>query len=216
MAVIWKDKMTIEGKIFEVPTFMSDKFVIEKMQIQARELDAVIKKELKRIENEAGKNDLLKLKRKDGVIKLWYFIGKNIRNLIEKHVLPEDEKYIWVALWDNISNELAPGERESSRVGTKRDPLKYCYRLSGYKYKFVEKAGNWRAWTEFFDRNQNDERIIKWIGKNGSKTLQKDWLRHFNKSVHQRFKNVDTSVYTDEELDKELKNIWKKLFSNTG
>ena len=57
----------------------------------------------------------------------------------------------------------------SERV--KRDPetshFSYCYKLSRFPWEFVEMAGDWTSWSEFFDRKEtkNDPRIIEWLGK---------------------------------------------------
>ncbi len=214
MAVIWKDKIVINKKLIEGNAYLSDKFVTEKMKKDAMKLDRFILEELLLIKKEAQRNGLLALKGKDGVVRLWYFVGEKIKEFINKHVLPEDIKYIWRAFWENIPEEIAPGDKESTLVGSNRDPIYYCFLLGQYEEKFVVNAGHWRAWREFLDRKhiRDDQRIIKWISTRAELNPPSNWLRIFNREISRKLKNIDSSVYEDLELFRLLDQIWQEIF----
>jgi hypothetical protein len=219
MAVIIREEREIGGAKFgDVKVFQSDKRILTKSdRDQAEKLDAYLHDKMLVIASEARKKGLLKLKSKSGVLALWHFVGQELAFVDDCQIVPpEDRKFIWRALWDH-AGELAPGEKErrSRKAGTTRDHWRYCYlvhKKSRGSLEYAERAGNWRAWVEFIDRveTRNDERFLDWLEKKMGSTPKKGWLRTLTKGIHKSFNKLYTSVFTQEELEERLEQVWNE------
>lgn len=209
MAVIVREEKEInkKGYIVKVYKTLLGKLVTLEAKKKAEELDAFLKTEIKKIENEMKSTGLLKLKgKKRVVIKLWYEVGKRLRFVMDTSIVPaEDREFVWRAIYDH-AEKLAPGPI-SQRA--KRDPksshFSYCYKLSEFPWKFVEMAGDWTSWSEFFDRGEtkNDSRIIEWLGKRAKESNisgRQNWLRPLTRAIHKEFEKKDTTVFSSREL----------------
>jgi len=221
MAVIVREIRMIDGKPEKVKVFKTKRLLTRELRQQAEELDKNLSQKMKAVEKEIKKTGLLKLKGKRGkVIKLWYEVGKRLDFVMDTSIVPvEDREFVWRALYDH-SGELAPGPL-SERV--KRDPetshFSYCYKLSRFSWEFVERAGDWTSWSEFFDRSEtrNDPRIIEWLGKKAAESDvsgRQNWLRPLTKAIHKELKGKVTSVFTNKELFAILDDVFSKLQEN--
>jgi hypothetical protein len=215
VAVIIREDKVIGGKkIVGLKIYKSEHLVTRKAKEQADKLDEFIERRMRDIEEHVKKAGLLGSKKEK--LRLWYEVGKRLSFVMDASIVPaEDRKYVWRALYDH-AGPLAPGPlgvRAAERPETSH--FKYCWRLAQYPWEFAESAGNWGAWIAFFDSLviRNDERIIDWL-----KTKQKyatgnkqDWLRDLNREIRREFKGRDTSVFSDQELDDRLENIFAKV-----
>ncbi len=218
MAVIWREDRIIGGKQFAgVKVYKSDRFVTREAEGHAEQLDTALHDKLTAIEKDIRKLRLLDLKGKGGVLKLWYEVGQRLKFVDSLEVSPpEDKRYIWRALYDH-AGDLAPGTpKVRANERWQNSHFFYCYRIGQFPWNFVEGAGNWTAWVEFFDspRISQDSRIVEWLGSKtkvatGSK---QDWLRKLTKEVRRAFQTTDTTVFSKDELYERLDAIFQKTY----
>ena len=221
MAVIIREERTIDGKPETVKVFKTKRLLTGELRRQAEKLDEFLSKKMREIEEEMKKARFLKLKGKKGhVLKLWHEVGKRLDFVMDTSIIsPEDREYIWRAIYDH-AGELAPGPLTER---AKRDPetshFSYCYKLSRFPWEFVEMAGDWTSWSEFFDRKEtkNDPRIIEWLGKKSKESDvsgRQNWLRPLTKAIHREFEKRDTSVFSIDELYERLEKIFSESREN--
>jgi hypothetical protein len=223
MAIIIRENKTIEGKDYTVMVYRTTpgKLVMEEEKKRAEQFDLYLSQKIKQIEQELRKNRLLALKgRKGEVHRLWYAVGGRLEFVMDTSVVAaEDREFVWRAIYDHAS-ELAPGPL-TERV--RRDPetshFSYCYKLSRFPWEFVDMAGDWTSWSEFFDRKETkkDPRIIEWLGKRAKESSvsgRQSWLRPLTKAIHRDFENKDTTVFSTDELYQKLDNIFTELKQN--
>jgi hypothetical protein len=198
------------------------KLVTEEEKKKAEEFDRSLSEKMKEIQREMQESRLLELKGKKGkVLKLWYEVGKRLEFVMDTSVVvAEDREFVWRAIYDH-AGALAPGPLTKRVI---RDPetshFSYCYKLSRFPWEFVEMAGDWTSWSEFFDRKEtkSDPRIIEWLGKKARESNvsgRQNWLRSLTKRIHAEFKNRDTKeVLSSAELYKELDKIFENIKEN--
>lgn len=215
MPIIIRETRTIAGKEYpNTKVYKSDKPITKEGKIQADELDVFLKDKMSEIEKEMKKYGFIKLKNKKGVLRLWYEIGKRLDFVDDPEIVPpQDRKYIWRALYDHAGELVSEKLSVRAKERPKNNLFRYCYILAKYEWNFVNNAGNWTAWSEFLDSPViiNDKRIIDWLGSIqllAVGSLQ-DWLRGLTKKIRAEFKNKDTSVFSDDELNKKLSKILK-------
>jgi len=218
MAVVVRENRTIDGKTQKVKVYKTKRLLTGELRKQAEELDEILSKKMKKIEKEMKDSGLIHLKRKRGeVLKLWYEVGKRLEFVMDtSSVRAEDREFVWRALYDH-TKELAPGPLTKRAI---REPdtshFSYCYKISRFPWEFVEMAGDWTSWSEFFDRKEtkNDYRIIEWLGlkaKEHNVKSRQNWLRPLTKAIHKEFDKKDTTVFSDDELYERLNGIFLKL-----
>jgi len=221
MAVIIRETRTIDGKPEKVKVFKTKRLLTGELREQAEKLDKFLSRRLKEIEKEMKGSGLLNLKRKRGdVLSLWYELGKRLEFVMDTSIVAaEDREFVWRALYDH-AGLLAPGPITKR---AERDPetshFSYCYMLSRFPWEFVEMAGDWTSWSEFFDRSEtkNDRRIIEWLGqkaRGGKVKSRQNWLRPLTKAIHKEFEKKDTSVFSKEELFEILDRVFLNLEDN--
>lgn len=184
---------------------------------QAELQDKKLKKKICEIEDNARKKSLLKNKgKKKDVVKLYYYVGSELKPFIESLKLnPQDKKYIWGAINFHAKILKVDGKVRLDRDRGHGNTWKYCIRLAGYSKEDVFEL-DWTQWVELFDTTlaQNDPRIIDWIistkrenfDKNKDGGLQ-DWFRILRKSVTERIskkEKIDTTYLSNKELHAEL------------
>lgn len=221
MAVIIRETRMIDGKAEKVKVFKTKRLLTGELREQAERLDELLSKKVSEIEKEMESTGFLKLKGKKGeVIKLWYEVGKRLDFVTDTSmVAAEDREFVWRAIYD-YAGALAPGPL-TERV--RRDPetshFSYCYKLSRFPWEFVQMAGDWTSWSEFFDRKEtkNDPHIIEWLGKKAKESnvsARQNWLRPLTKAIHKEFENRDTTVFSVEELYERLDKIFAEMREN--
>jgi hypothetical protein len=220
MAVIIREKKIIEGKEYAVKVYKTrpGKLVTEKEMKNAEQFDLFLSEKMREIEKKMKDAGFLVLKGKKGKVhRLWYEVGKQLEFVMDTSIVAaEDREYVWRAIYEHIQ-ELHSGTIPE-RV--KRDPetshFSYCYKLSRFPWKFVNMAGDWTSWSEFFDRSEtkNDPRIIEWLGKKAKESNvsgRQNWLRPLTKAIHKEFENRDTSVFSLDELHERLDKIFAEI-----
>jgi len=223
MAVIVREEKYIEGKKYTVKVYKTrpGKLVTDDEKKKAERLDSILERKVKEIEQELEDCGLLTLKGKKGkVLNLWYETGKRLGFVMDSSLIAVgDREFVWRAIYDH-ARKLAPGPI-SERV--KRDPetshFSYCFKLSQFPWDFVEMAGDWTSWSEFFDRKEtrNDPRIIKWLGKKAKESnvqARQNWLRPLTRAIHEELGNKDTTVFSQDELYDSLERLFKKMKDN--
>lgn len=218
MAVIWREDLKIEGKVYkDRKVYKSLGFTVTREgEEKAEKLDKLIKAKVKKIKRDVRKRNLLKLKKRKGVLDLWYLVGKHLQFIDETDLISQEErKFIWEAVWyhvEKIFPELIPGKQKKRR-GTARDHFRICYELGRFPREVVEKGGIWSEWMEFFDAKtiSEDGRILIWVLKKvGSEKLGKYWLKGFYRSLKKHFSGKITTVFTEKELNKKLESTWRE------
>ena len=221
MAIIIRETRMIDGKAEKVKVFKTKRLLTGELREQAERLDEFLSNKVSEIKKEMESTGFLKLKGKKGeVIKLWYEVGKRLDFVTDTSIVAaEDREFVWRAIYD-YAGALAPGPL-TERV--RRDPetshFSYCYKLSRFPWEFVQMAGDWTSWSEFFDRKEtkNDPRIIEWLGKKAKKSnvsARQNWLRPLTKAIHKEFENRDTTVFSVEELYERLDKIFAEMREN--
>jgi len=221
MAIIIRETRMIDGKAEKVKVFKTKRLLTGELREQAERLDEFLSNKVSEIKKEMESTGFLKLKGKKGeVIKLWYEVGKRLDFVTDTSIVTaEDREFVWRAIYD-YAGALAPGPL-TERV--RRDPetshFSYCYKLSRFPWEFVQMAGDWTSWSEFFDRKEtkNDPRIIEWLGKKAKESnvsARQNWLRPLTKAIHKEFENRDTTVFSVEELYERLDKIFAEMREN--
>ncbi|TRZ93948.1 MAG: hypothetical protein D4R82_04360 [Dehalococcoidia bacterium] len=225
MAVIVREIRIIDGKPEKVKVFKTKRLLTGELREQAERFDELLSTKMREIEEEMKTMGLLKLKGKKGeVIKLWYEMGKRLEFIMDTSIVPaEDREFVWRALYDHAGS-LAPG-RITKRA--ERDPetshFSYCYKLSRFPWEFVDSAGDWTSWSEFFDRKEtkNDPRIIEWLGKKAKESNvsgRQNWLRPLTKAIHEEYDKYDTRIRFEskDKLFHDLDRIFSRIHKNEG
>lgn len=223
MAVIIREKKIMEGKEYIVKVYRTQpgKLITKEEKTKAEKLDNFLSEKMKEINSEIRKSGLLNLKGKRGkVLKLWYEVGNRLEFVMDTSIIAaEDREFVWRAIYDH-AGELAPGPLTKRAM---RNPEKshfpYCYELSRFPWEFVEFAGDWTSWSEFFDRSETrkDPRIIEWLGDKAKKfnvRSRQNWLRPLTKAIHNKFVKRDTTVFTKSELYDRLESIFLNVRRN--
>lgn len=223
MPVVIRETRVLGGE--ETPNikvYKSERPVTKDGIAQAERLDEELSLKMRQIRKDLQDRGLLSLKGKSGVVKLWHELGRQLHFLDSISLSPaEDRRFLWRALYDH-AGELAPGEpsvRAESRPETSH--FHYCYLLGDFTWEFVEAAGDWTSWSEFFDSEKirEDRRIIAWLierSRNPSSQVWKKymtknrqgWFRKLAKEIRGRFRNIDTSVFDESELYGELDAVF--------
>jgi hypothetical protein len=220
MAVIIQEEKIIEGKKYNVKVYKTTrgKLVTDEDKKKAEKLDAILANKMKQIEKEMENEGLLCIKGKKGrVLELWFEVGKRLDFVMDTSIIAaEDREFVWRALYDH-AGKLAPGPLTER---AKRDPatshFSYCYKLARFDWTFINMAGDWTSWSEFFDRKEtkNDQRIIEWLGKKcieNNIASRQNWLRPLTKMIHSEFENKDTTIFSVEELNYKLDKIQNEI-----
>jgi len=189
--------------------FKSIKKVITKKEIaQAEELDRFLQMKMDEIKNDLASRGLLD---GQGNLERWYYLGEHLLFIDDAVVVPPEDRfqdqYIWEALWQHAPLGVRPGE-PNSRTGTKRDHFRECYMLSKIPYSTVKGVGSWSDWVNFLETPvvMDDLRIVQWVGRE-LQGVDRQGLRDYTKRLREKFKNRVSTVLSNEELHKELKDI---------
>lgn len=227
MAIIIRERKTIEGKEYTVKVYQTapGRLVTDGEKKKAEQFDMFLSGKMKQIEQEMKESGLLALKSKRGEVhRLWYEVGRRLEFVMDTSVVAaEDREFVWRAIYDHVQ-ALHQGPIPE-RV--KRDPetshFSYCYKLSQFPWEFVDSAGDWTSWSEFFDRKEtkNDSRIIEWLGKRAKESNvsgRQNWLRPLTKAIHEEYGKYDTRVRFEskDDLFHDLDRIFSGVHKNEG
>jgi hypothetical protein len=226
MAVIIRETRSLGGKIREnVPVYKSFRPVTKESQLQAEKIDSLLSGEIKTIEQELESGGLLSLKRKHGVIKLWYELGRKLQFVFTIPISPEEDRdYIWRAIYDH-ADKIKSGEGMSRVERLKNNYFRYAAEVAKFPWEFVSAVGDWTSWVELMDSAiSKDKRILEWLKKRSSEKptnlwkqfahgSRMEWFRKLTKKLRSSFKGRNTSYLNSEELYQELDDIFQELAS---
>ena len=190
----------------------------------ADEIDEFLGHAVPRIEEKLSREGLLALRGKDGVIRLWYETGLELRRLwgevTRRFGLPDTELKLFLRAVHDHAKALKADSR-SDRLSNSY--FYYCYLLAEFPRSLLESAGNWTAWVEFLDspRVRDDRRILEWFvtkspvaPPTGYTKLK--WFRAIMRSIRDRFREIDTTMLSESELFEKLDEVLRKLESKSS
>lgn len=190
---------------------------------RADELDKFLRKRIVEIEERLFEEDLMKLKGRPGVIKLWYSVGIELRNLWNEvkgtFKLPDTLITVFMkAVYDN-SRKIKPGSGRADRL--RNSHFYYCYLIAGFRWDAVVASGTWTEWVEFLDsrRIRDDHRIIEWFAERrivktrSQHCTREQWFRSITRKIRNELRNIDTTVLERDELFQRLDGILKSARS---
>lgn len=188
----------------------------------ALKFDAVIKKRIPFIENELITEGLLNPKipnqqkiSRGGNIKLWFAFGKKLREIIRDSKLVKSREYRWAleAVKMYATSRILRKDRGS------RLHLDYCIRVSELPWDFVKKL-NWDDWVFFLDSKslRQEPRTDKWLQNRIEKLskLDRSRFRELAKRLNAEFKDIDTSLYSSQELFAIYDSILENIISDSS
>jgi len=199
------------------PSYPSVEVVTQKKILDAELQDRKIKEKICNIEDNARKKSLLQLKgKKKDIVRLYHYIGSELKPFIESLKLNlDDKKYIWGAINYHAKELKLDGKIRLDRDRGHGNTWRYCIRLAEYSEEDAFEL-DWTQWVELFDVSltQNDPRIIDWIIAAKRKHYDKskdgglqDWFRILRKSVTNHISKktkIDTTYLNKKELKAEL------------
>jgi hypothetical protein len=208
--VIVRETRLIAGRSFEnVKVYKTAEGVrLTKEERQGAErLDVILAERMKRVAAGMRDKGLLELKNRPGVVKLWYEVGLHLSFVDDtKLVATRDRRFVWRALYDHAGelNPGPPGVRANRRP--ENSHFRYCYLLSKFDMATVVSA-SWTFWVECFDSIalREDERIVEWLASTISRMdLKQDEIRALNREIRREFKDTDTTILGEDELNGRL------------
>lgn len=179
--------------------------------IEYSELEVMIKNVVKVLCNKGllGGN----AKKNDALV-VWYMIGKELDKFLNtKRMNTDDENVFWETLydrWPKVRVGLPILKIDSTRKIPRHNDFKTARELASFNLDKLKKVGSWGLWREIisYKRIYNDPRIIEWIIKElTTKPRTRDESRPLLKAISNRFKKVDTTILTQEELNSKLAEI---------
>lgn len=226
MAVIVREERVVGGQLRAgIPVYKSERYVGAAERAQADRLDADLRAGMARIAQELADRQLLSLKGRPGVVKLWWELGIRLRELVGRldtgH--EDDRKFLWRAIYDHAPS-LVPGKLGSRADRLLNSHFYYCYQLAQFPWEIVSSFGDWTSWVEFLDseRIRNDERIAEWLGKRLGAPPNKawaefmtgnrmEWFRRLARMIRKEFDNRDSTGLPRTDLEDELDQLVERL-----
>lgn len=222
MVIVSRENVKIRGKVYQdIKTYKSGKplgAVTNAEKEKADRLDEFIGEEIRKLKGVITRRGLLKFKERKGALKLWHQVGKALQFVDNKKIIsPEDRRLVWDTIWYHVEKEFPelPPKKHISRRGTHRDHFLQCYRVGKLSWKAVSKSVSWRDWMDFFDSKtiSEDQRVLDWVFKNINKEADKltsDSMRKFFYALKREFLGKDTTVFSEEEIEKKLNGVWEQ------
>lgn len=193
------------------PIYKSSKTILTTQDIKdADEFDKRLVMKIKEIENILIEHNALSVKnKKKDPLQVWHLIGGQINQFLKtNHIEKEDEHIFWDSLYGRSS--IVHSGNPSSKISHTRNDFKTSTILAKYPLEMLRKVGSWALWREIlvYKILLTDERIFKWVINELIKHPRtRDAARPFLKSIAARFKKIDTSVLSNNELLRKLEEI---------
>ena len=195
-----------EGK----PQFQSAKGIgsSEADRARARQLDALLKKELTNLKQRLIKAGLLK-KNVKGNVELYWELGYVLRNVFsDSHLIDASEKYLyWLNAQLHVPDELLAKDRGPNRLH-----LEYCFRLAGFPKDKATRM-KWGEWVYLFDSPgiNRELRFDKWLEtktKDEPDKFSRDDVRILAQAINGLLGNIETKDLSDELLRHRYEAAW--------
>ena len=213
MAVIIRETREIAGHEREVKVYRTDGPLTQEEKKKAEELDEFLEGEMEKLIDDLRERGLIKQVGSQDALELWYTVGTHLDFVSNTDIIStQDRKYVWRALYDHAGplhlKESIPKRVEQS---PKTSHFYYCYLLGKFDWETVKSGEIWTTWLEIFDSKpvRQDERITEWLVDSIDQHEGgiQEWVRPLNKAIRNKFENKDTTVFSDEELQRELNQI---------
>jgi len=190
--------------------YKSSKLVLTPKDIkEADKFDLKLTKTIKNIENFLlEKGALLRNKKKLDPLLVWYTVGKKINEFVRKNKIEEDdEHFFWYQFYNNST---LLHNKSLNKVFVTRNDFKTALLITRFSLKTIKKVGPWTMWRDIllYKVLLNDERLLKYVIEyliKKPKTVHGS--RPFLKAINERFKRMETTLLTDEELFKKIKQV---------
>lgn len=191
--------------------YKSAKFILTPQDIkEADTFDIELIQTIKNIENYLlRKGALSRDKKKLDPLLVWYIVGKKINEFINEHKIEKEEKQIFWNQFYNRRTLIHKRILSKKSVSTKND-FQIASLLAKFKFKVIKKVGPWAMWREILTYKLflSDKRILNWVINELIKNPRtRDNARPFLKTVANRFKRMETTMLTDNELFKKIKEL---------
>lgn len=173
----------------------------------ALELDARLQERVPAIEAELVGMGLLPLEiptdeipSRGGNVALWWNLGRLFQPIVDdkRLVKPKERRFLWEAIRMYATRRIQRVDRGPSRIH-----WEYCYRVSKFPWEFVKRL-SWDDWVFFLDSKslRQEQRVDDWMHSRMEKLseLSRKEFRSLARAINQKFKNKDTSVFSDPEL----------------
>jgi len=176
---------------------------------EADRFDLHLNKTIKNIEKSLLEHKIIskESKKKDPLL-VWYTIGKNINEFLEKYpVAKGDEDIFWNFLYGR--SLLIHKGIPVHKISKNRNDFRTASLLAKYLFKNIRKVGPWALWREIlgYEVFLKDKRILNFVIKQLIKFPgTRDEARPFLKAIANRFKKIDSSILTDTELSRKLRS----------
>ena len=154
-------------------------------------------------------NSSAKDRKKIDPLFVWYTVGKKINTFIKKNKIEKEEETIF---WNQFytRSTLIHKRVLSDKINSTRNDFRTACLLAKFPFKIIKKVGPWAMWREILTYKLflNDRRILNWVIRELIKKPQtRDNARPFLKVITNRFKRMETTILSDKELVKKIKEI---------
>jgi len=188
--------------------YKSSKIVLTPQDIHDADVfDKELKKTIREIENHLLKKGALSRdKKKLDPLLVWYTVGKEINKFIKKHKIEKDEEQFFWYQFYNHSTLLH--NKSLNKVFITRNDFKTALLITRFSLRTIKKVGPWTMWRDIllYKVLLNDERLLKYVVDYLIKNPQTvHGSRPFLKAINERFKKMETTLLSDKELLKKIK-----------
>jgi len=174
---------------------------------RARQLDALLKKDLTNLKQRLIKAGLLKKDTK-GNVDLYWELGYVLRKVFESQLIDASEKHLyWLNARLHVPEELLTKDRGPNRLH-----LEYCLRLAAFP-KDKAMIMKWGEWVYLFDRSgiNREQRFDKWLEEKMEgepDKFSRDDIRILAQTINGLLGNKETTDLSDEQLGRCYEAAW--------
>lgn len=177
-------------------------------RIQARQLDALLKKDLTNLKQRLTKSGLLKKDTK-GNVELYWELGDLLRKVFfDSHLVNASERHLyWLNARLHVPEELLTKDRGPNRLH-----LEYCFRLATFP-KDKAMRMKWGEWVYLFDRSgiNREQRFDKWLEEkmqDEPDKFSRNDIRILAQTINGLLGNKETTDLSDEQLRRCYEAAW--------
>lgn len=139
-----------------------------------------------------------------------YELGLYLSSKLSEYSFVEGERH---KFWNMLREYVNEKDKRKVFQSNQREPYEYCYMLSKLDKNLVTKFSRSR-WDHLFDcvTAREDSRLYKWLLElNNEKFISSsEYWRAFVKGLNIYFKNLDTSIFNEEEIFKIYEEVMLK------
>jgi len=180
----------------------------EAERARARQLDALLKKELTSLKQRLIQARLLK-KNAKGNVELYWELGNVLwKVFFDSQLIDASEKHLyWLNARLHVPEELLTKDRGPNRLH-----LEYCFRLAGFPRGKAMRM-KWGEWVYLFDRSgiNREQRFDKWLEEkmqDEPDKFSRDDIRILAQTINGLLGNKETKDLLDEQLRRCYEAAW--------